>query len=152
MKFILNNLKEFQRLFRFGIIIGRQLVNIADLLIKPLLTGANVPDALQHFVKIVRTDVDARLEAFVINGEPFDKILIKPLCRPFTELRAPARFNAITRSDNRFQVIKIDSIFLAICGSCQEFLDNSIGTQLSLSKNIPKVQTDILLCTLKQLR
>src|SRR3989338_3763312 len=107
MKFVLDNAEKFKRLRGLGIIVNGQLINIADLLIKPFLAGTNIPDAFQHVIEIVGTNIDSRLEPLIIHGKTFDHILIQTVYCPFAELRTARRPHAKANSHNQFEIIKL---------------------------------------------
>lgn len=54
-------------------------------------------------------------------------------------------FAPVTDGDNSFKIIMLGTVLLAVGGSCQVFLDNSIFRQLSCGKDVFQMQTDILL-------
>ena len=89
MQLVLNDAEKLQRFLGLGVVIRRQLVDIADFLIKAFFAGPDVPDPFQHFVKIIGTDVDARLQAFIVHGKALDQVLVQALGGPAAELSAP---------------------------------------------------------------
>ena len=89
MQLVLNDAEKLQRFLGLGIVIRRQLVDIPDFLIKALFAGPDVPDPLQHLVKIIGTDIDTRLQAFIVHGKALDQILVQTLGGPAAELSAP---------------------------------------------------------------
>jgi len=60
-------------------------------------------------------------------------------------------FYAVTQGDDGVEVIEICLVFLAVSGSCKEFLYNCMFIPFSFGKDVFQVLSDVLLTRLKQL-
>ena len=71
-----------------------------------------------------------------------DQVFIQALGGPATELGAPGGSHTIAHGDDDLQVVILVAVILAVSGSCQVFLDNSIFLQLPFIKDIFEVQSE----------
>ena len=59
-----------------------------------------------------------------VDGIAFQQVLFQHLVCPLAELCASDGFHAVAYGDDDIEIVVLDPVFLAICGSCQGFLDN----------------------------
>jgi len=90
------------------VIICREGINIGNLLIKATLTGSDLPNALQQFVKVIFTEnLIALLKPFIIQNKPFDDEFFQGPCGPYSELRGLVGIDTVTDGDDGIEVIEL---------------------------------------------
>ena len=92
------------------IIVRSQRKDLLDTQVHPRLTGTDVPDALQHFIEVVRSSNALRhgvFEAFIVEDEAFHQVLSQLVCRPLTELGSSERANPVSHRKDSVQVVAL---------------------------------------------
>ena len=122
VQLVLNGLKKQIGIPHRRLIIRGQSKNLAHPQIHPLLTGADIADTHQQFIKIIRRRqcADRRIfQALVINGEAFLQILAQGARGPLAKLRTTTGAHAVADGDNHRQCVNLCLIIFAVSGSCQ---------------------------------
>ena len=102
---VLNDLKELPRHFGVLIVVDARGVNVGDFLIEHPLAGANISDAGKQLVEVVIAKSPSGLDAFVVEGEPFDEQFAQADGSPLAEGRAAGRSDAIADGKNGVEIV-----------------------------------------------
>gem|GEM_PF-6165587 len=108
MELVLNNLEKLCGLFKRGLIVGGQCKDLPNSQIHPAFAGANVADAFEHLIEIVRYSGRSNRRIFqplIVYHKTFDQIFLKRLGCPLTELCTPCGADAITNGENNGQTV-----------------------------------------------
>src|SRR5450830_152469 len=92
VQLVLHDVEESRSVGARWIIVRGQRKDLLDTQVHTRLTGTDVTDAFQHFIKVVRGSnaFHCRMfEAFIVKDEAFHQVLPQLICRPLTELGAP---------------------------------------------------------------
>ena len=90
--FVLHHGEKLLRRHRVRRVIHARRVDVQNLLVKPPFRRADVPDALQQFVKIIHLPIVRRVfQPLIIHRETFHEVFPQPLRCPDAELRAARR-------------------------------------------------------------
>ena len=99
------------------IVIDGEGVEVAQLLIKPLLGRSKIANPREQLVEVVGPPVRV-LEPFVVDHEPLDEILGQVPRRPLTKERPADSASAKADRENNRQGVKAHDVFFAVRGSC----------------------------------
>ena len=106
MQLVLHGLEKTRGVFETRLVIRRQSENLAHTQINALFASADVADAFQQFIKIIRrgNGADGRIfQAFVVNSKAFLQVFAEGARRPLAELRAACGADAVANGDNHRQ-------------------------------------------------
>jgi hypothetical protein len=118
MEFVLDGGKELLRQGCLRAVIGREGVDVGDLLINAALAGADFPYALEQFVEIVLAEgVFALLEPLVVHDESLDDELAQGFGGPDAELGGLVAVDPVADSDDGVEVVVFGGVFLPVRGS-----------------------------------
>ena len=90
---------------------------------KEVYLAVNPVQALLMLDKFAVHTVFQIAEALV-EGIAFQQVFFQHLVCPLAKLRASDGFHAVPYGNDDIKVIILDPVLLAVCGSCQVFLDN----------------------------
>ena len=102
MELVLDGREKFLSDLGTRVVVHRRPENVGDLPVEPLLRGADVPDALEQLIEVVRAQAAAFLEPLVVHDESLDQVLPQPLGGPAPELRPPVGPHPIADRQDRF--------------------------------------------------
>lgn len=89
-----------------GVVVRRQCEDLPDSQVHPPLAGADVPDALQQFVEVVRVPFAGRSpEALVVHGESLHQVFAQARGGPLAELRTAVTTDAETDGEDAFETV-----------------------------------------------
>src|SRR6185436_5057486 len=95
VQLVLDDLEELPRFGSGRVVVDRERIKIANLLVEALLGGPDLPDPLHELVEVVGAERGSLLEPLVVEDEALDDVILEPLGGPATELRAPVRADPI---------------------------------------------------------
>jgi len=136
------------------VVVAAEGEEVAHFLVKALLGGPNISDALQHLVEVIRAAVGV-LQPLVIHHETLDQVVLQDGGSPPTELHATGRAHPVAHGQNRIEVVEGDGtlhLATAFDLNCQGFLDSCRWDQLSFGKDVLQVQGDVLLGGIEEFR
>ena len=107
-----------------AVVVNSGSVQVGDLLIELTLAGADLPDALQLFLKVLVGQIGALLEPFVVHDPAANGVLHGNLVDPLAELDGALGIDLEANRDDHLQGIVLDGVRLAVCGSYPKFSDN----------------------------
>ncbi len=93
---------------RVGIVVHGQAVDLGDFAIKLLFGSADIANAFEQLVKIVRAQPAPFFQAIIVHHKTFHQELAQPFGRPAPELGAAVGFDAVTNRKNHLQIIEIN--------------------------------------------
>src|SRR5205807_8871545 len=156
MEFVLDDLENAMRLGFVRRIVGSQREDVADAQIHPLLARADVADALEQLIEVVRDPWTGRvLQPLVVHGETLNQVFAQSSCRPLPELRSSRTADAIADGEDRFETVVVDLAFDrtgTLNSNYPEFPDSWPSVQFALVENIDEMFIDRANIFVEQLR
>ena len=142
---VLHRLEEVLSDLAFAVVVHRECENLLDLLIHSLLTGTDIPNPLQQFIKVVSTEFTGIAQSLVIEGKALLHVLSQNAAGPPAEVYAHIAPHPITDGQNHVEIVVV-ALSGYLPGSfslnCSEFPNSCFGFQFSIFKNIADMLTD----------
>ena len=140
-----HRLEEVLSDLAFAVVVHRECENLLDLLIHSLLTGTDIPNPLQQFIKVVSTEFTGIAQSLVIEGKALLHVLSQNAAGPPAEVYAHIAPHPITDGQNHVEIVVV-ALSGYLPGSfslnCSEFPNSCFGFQFSIFKNIADMLTD----------
>ena len=109
---------------RGTIIVNGGGVQVGDLLIELALAGADLPDALQLFLKVFVGQIGALLEPFIVHDPAANGVLRCNLIDPLAELDGALGIDLEADRNDHLKRVMVGGIAFAVRGSYSEFPNN----------------------------
>lgn len=152
MHLVLHHREESLRRLDARVVVNAGRVDVEHLAPEHLFRGPDIPDTREQFVKVV--PATATLEAFIVQREPLDQVLAKPLRRPDPELCAPVRPHAVADRDDDVEVVELDlaaHLAIALALNHCKICNGSLPGEFSLVEHVCDVARDDRFVPLEQL-
>ena len=101
-----HRLEEVLGNLAFAVVVHRKGENFLDLLIHPLLTGPDISNPLQQFVKVVGAELTGIAQPLVIEGKALFHVFGQDTAGPPAEMYAHIASYSITNSQNHVKIVK----------------------------------------------
>ena len=122
VQFVLYDFEELGCLLVIRLVIRGKREDFTHAQVNPFFAGADIADAFQQFVKVIRCGdgADRRVfQAFVVNGKAFLQVFAEGARRPLAELGTTAGAHAVANGDDHRQGVYLDLVILSVSSSCQ---------------------------------
>src|ERR1700743_512325 len=107
MQFVLNCFEKLPGYFRIIFVIDTALlIDIGYFKIQTPFAGADLPDALQQFIKVILAEVFTLFQPFIIQHKTFNNKLFKRFGGPYPALGCLETIYPVTDCDYSIKVIK----------------------------------------------
>lgn len=135
------------------VVVGAEGEEVADLLVKAFLRGADVADAREHLVEMVRAAIGV-FEPLVVHREAFEEVFLEDGGGPATELDAPRRAHAVADGEDGLKVVERDrptDFAAALDLNYRGFLGSCRTDEFAVLVDVLEVQADIVGADIKKL-